>query len=304
MDRADLAAAAETGHLAALAHGVGRRRGAGCRLHRAGSAHGGLHRRLRCPRGRPLVAGRRRAGRVQPGLHVRPTRASACRRPGQAPPRTAPPSSTPRRCWTMLAVLGEPGPYLLVAWSYGGLVARTAATQHPEQVAGMVLVDATSPLRPDLDEPWNGENGIVDTDTIAEHRRRGPEMGDRPVIVLEAGKPWEDTPPDFVETWSGPAAPGGHDLGQLGARRRRRIRPRDPDPQPGRRGRSHVGGLGVDPRRQRQPASLPRRPSPTPESPARTLTNDRRTSTAIRPNHSMDTGPTAPASVTTEGVDP
>ena len=48
----------------------------------------------------------------------------------------------------MLQVLGEPGPYLLTGWSYGGLVARTAAAQHPEQVAGMVLVDASSPLQP------------------------------------------------------------------------------------------------------------------------------------------------------------
>lgn len=37
---------------------------------------------------------------------------------------------------------GERGPWLLVAHSYGGLVARDFAHRRPEEVAGMVLVDA------------------------------------------------------------------------------------------------------------------------------------------------------------------
>ena len=102
----------------------------------------------------------------------------------------------------MLAVLGEPGPYLLAGWSYGGLVARTAAAQHPEMVAGMVLIDATSPLQPGLDEPAQGENGIVDTDTVASTVGEGPDMGNRPVIVLQAGQPFEDAPVDYQETWT------------------------------------------------------------------------------------------------------
>jgi pimeloyl-ACP methyl ester carboxylesterase len=34
------------------------------------------------------------------------------------------------------------GPYVIVANSYGGLLARTFAGQHPDRIAGMVLVDA------------------------------------------------------------------------------------------------------------------------------------------------------------------
>ncbi len=125
---------------------------------------------------------------------------------GLSPPRAgAAPHSTPEQhaqeMLDMLTVLGEPGPYLLVAWSYGGLIARSAATQNPDAVAGMVLVDATSPLLPGLDEPWNGENGIIDTDTIAQSVGSGPEMGDRPVVVLEAGEPWTDAPAGSEETW-------------------------------------------------------------------------------------------------------
>jgi pimeloyl-ACP methyl ester carboxylesterase len=43
---------------------------------------------------------------------------------------------------TLLAGAGEPGPYLLVGASLGGLIARAFATLFPDDVAGMVLVDA------------------------------------------------------------------------------------------------------------------------------------------------------------------
>ncbi|MGE5673843.1 MAG: alpha/beta fold hydrolase [Mycobacterium leprae] len=43
---------------------------------------------------------------------------------------------------TLLARGGEQGPYILVAHSLGGLYARLYAARYPDQVAGMVLVDA------------------------------------------------------------------------------------------------------------------------------------------------------------------
>ena len=39
-----------------------------------------------------------------------------------------------------------------------------------------------------MDEPWQGEHGIVDTDTIATSGGAGPDLGTRPVIVLTAGQ--------------------------------------------------------------------------------------------------------------------
>jgi pimeloyl-ACP methyl ester carboxylesterase len=44
----------------------------------------------------------------------------------------------------LLAAAGEPRPYLLVAHSLGGLVARTYARTYPDEVVGIVLLDATS----------------------------------------------------------------------------------------------------------------------------------------------------------------
>jgi pimeloyl-ACP methyl ester carboxylesterase len=44
----------------------------------------------------------------------------------------------------LLAAAGERGPYVLVAHSYGGLIALLYARLHPEEIAGLVMVDAAS----------------------------------------------------------------------------------------------------------------------------------------------------------------
>jgi pimeloyl-ACP methyl ester carboxylesterase len=45
----------------------------------------------------------------------------------------------------LLQALGEPGPYLLVGHSMGGLMVRLFALTFPEKVVGLVLVDAMTP---------------------------------------------------------------------------------------------------------------------------------------------------------------
>ena len=51
----------------------------------------------------------------------------------------------------LLTKADVPGPYLLVGHSYGGIHIRMFASQYPEKVLGMVLVDVT---HPDQDEKW------------------------------------------------------------------------------------------------------------------------------------------------------
>jgi pimeloyl-ACP methyl ester carboxylesterase len=46
---------------------------------------------------------------------------------------------------TLLAVAGEHGPFVLVGHSIGGPYAMTYAARYPDQVAGMVLLDSSSP---------------------------------------------------------------------------------------------------------------------------------------------------------------
>jgi len=45
----------------------------------------------------------------------------------------------------LLRRTGVPGPYVLVGHSVGGLLIRTYAAAHPDEVAGLVLVDSTHP---------------------------------------------------------------------------------------------------------------------------------------------------------------
>ena len=52
----------------------------------------------------------------------------------------------------VLAALGEEGPFVLLGASFGGLVASTYAVAHPEQVAGIVLLDASTGVDYEIDE--------------------------------------------------------------------------------------------------------------------------------------------------------
>ena len=49
---------------------------------------------------------------------------------------------------TLLHAAHVPGPYLLAGHSFGGLYVLTYAARYPDEVAGMVLIDSTSPTIP------------------------------------------------------------------------------------------------------------------------------------------------------------
>ncbi len=55
----------------------------------------------------------------------------------------------------LLAALDEPGPFLLLGASFGGLVAEAYAVAHPERVVGVVLLDSSTGVDYDIDEQHN-----------------------------------------------------------------------------------------------------------------------------------------------------
>jgi pimeloyl-ACP methyl ester carboxylesterase len=61
---------------------------------------------------------------------------------------------------TLLDRAHVPGPYVLAGHSFGGLYIQSFATQFPEQVAGMVLLDSTAP-KPGPVLPTNTESSNV-----------------------------------------------------------------------------------------------------------------------------------------------
>jgi len=62
---------------------------------------------------------------------------------------------------TLLDRAGEHGPYVLVGHSIGGDHAMVYASRYPEQVAGVVLLDATSPYRSAAGSPHAGPPGAI-----------------------------------------------------------------------------------------------------------------------------------------------
>ena len=88
-----------------------------------------------------------------------------------------------------LAVQGEQPPYVLLGWSYGGLVAQSFTERHGDLVAGLVLEDSST-AEQFVDSEWSGitwdEGGrLVDTKRTVRALRR-TDFGDRPLVVLSA----------------------------------------------------------------------------------------------------------------------
>lgn len=113
----------------------------------------------------------------------------------------------------LLVALNEPGPYVLVAHSYGGLIALLYARTYPDTVGGLVMVDAASQLIADVTSAdrlanWDASNsatsaqlreGVQVIDAFDRINAAGP-LPDVPAVVLSADKPWRTDllPPEIA----------------------------------------------------------------------------------------------------------
>jgi len=93
-----------------------------------------------------------------------------------------------------LAAAGESGPYTLIAHSYGGLIARAFVAQTPQDVDGVMLIDAVYPgihrtFLPSYSGDWHEGGTTIDMSASEKATAGGPDMGDTPLVVITAGKP-------------------------------------------------------------------------------------------------------------------
>ncbi len=100
-----------------------------------------------------------------------------------------------------MATVGEKGPFVVVGWSYGGMIAQVAAASHPDVVSGVVLIDSVTPTqyRTFDKDGWN--EGGADLDMAAgEHAVAQPNWGQRPLASLIAGRESADDAAEISQT--------------------------------------------------------------------------------------------------------
>jgi len=95
----------------------------------------------------------------------------------------------------LLATAGVVGPYVLVGFSYGGMIIRAFADRFPTEVAGLVFIDATheDTWAPDswfLEEFPLSTDGAhsPDVDRTRAELLAAADLGDRPTVVLTQGR--------------------------------------------------------------------------------------------------------------------
>jgi len=124
----------------------------------------------------------------------------------------------------LLTAAGEVGPYVLVAHSYGGLIGRLYASTYPDEVSGLVLVDALSEGLKDAETPeqWSIQRKLIegdvregvaqypalemiDVDGSFDQMRAASPIRKMPLIVLSADRAWGPQIPSMIAAGTLPA---------------------------------------------------------------------------------------------------
>jgi len=117
-------------------------------------------------------------------------------RPASVRPLTG--TTQARELHALLKMIHVGPPYVLVGHSYGGMITREFAALFPGQVAGMVLLDASSEPEVAVYDrlhagPWidgtvqPAPNQQIDIGATVRQLERAPRLGRMPLIVVTAG---------------------------------------------------------------------------------------------------------------------
>lgn len=87
--------------------------------------------------------------------------------------------------------IGVGPPYVLVGHSFGGMIVRSFAAVHPDEVVGIVLIDASS--EPEIAVyrrfhagAWVDHTSPVAIDAMVSQLRAAPSLGSMPLLVITA----------------------------------------------------------------------------------------------------------------------
>lgn len=114
------------------------------------------------------------------GGTVTPAPSPTAARSAPVPPMPRDPAELVAELHTLLTVAGVPGPYVLVGHSLGGALSQLYARTYPDQVRGMVLVDAASPAHRAVQSRQLFEKGRypkIPPDTVPGYRTEAYDMG-------------------------------------------------------------------------------------------------------------------------------
>ena len=130
-------------------------------------------------------------------------------RPASVRPLTG--ATQARELHTLLRVIHAGPPYVLVGHSYGGMITREFAALYRGEVAGMVLIDASSEPEVAVYDrlhagPWidgtvqPAPNQRINIHATVRQLERAPRLGRMPLIVITAGilqDQWLQTVPEL-----------------------------------------------------------------------------------------------------------
>jgi len=121
-------------------------------------------------------------------------------RPTSASPNG--PVANAKELFGLMTAINEPGPYLIVGWSYGGIVAQTAAALEPASVAGLNLIDSVTPAQyRTFDKTgWDEAGQPLDMKSAEQAINSAGDFGAKPLVVLVAGNDPEAA--GFTTSWT------------------------------------------------------------------------------------------------------